>query len=323
MVKYIIKRILMMIPVLFGVSVLVFAIQAFTPGDPADIALGAEATEEAKAEWRDKYNLNDPIIVQYGKYMYKLLVKGDFGTSYRTGTSVNDDLKRAVPISLGIAFWATLIATAIGVPLGIASAKYRGKFIDALCRIISIIGISLPIFWFAFLAILYFSVKLRWFPVSGLTTPKHWVLPVVVCGILSSASIMRITRSSVLDAISQDFVRTAKAKGQTDHVIMRHHILENAMINISNAIGNQFANNLGGTAVIEACFAITGLGNLMVTAINNRDFTCLRAGVLVVALAVSVINLVVDLSYCLIDPRVKGQYASESKMRKKGAANNG
>ena len=316
MLRYIIKRILMMIPVLLGVSILVFAIQAFTPGDPADIALGAEATEEAKEAWRDKYHLNDHIVVQYGKYMYGLIFKGDFGTSYRTGTSVNEDIKRALPISLGIAMWATIIATAIGVPLGIASAKYRGKWIDALCRIISIIGISLPIFWFAFIAILFFAVRLRWLPVSGLTTPRHWIMPVVVCGILSSASIMRITRSSVLDAISQDFVRTARAKGQTDGVIMRHHVLKNAMINISNAIGTQFGNNLGGTAVIEACFAITGLGNLMVSAINNRDFTSLRAGVLVVALAVSIINLIVDLSYCVIDPRVKAQYKVGSKKRR-------
>ena len=166
--KYIIKRILMMIPVLIGVSILVFLIQAFTPGDPADLVLGAQQSEETKYVWREKYDLNDNIVVQYGKYMYRLITKGDFGTSYITGTSVNADLARRLPISLLLATFATIVAALIGVPLGIISAKYRGKWIDALCRVISIIGISLPIFWFAFLAIMFFSVNLRWLPVSGL-----------------------------------------------------------------------------------------------------------------------------------------------------------
>ena len=167
--KYIIKRILMMIPVLFGVSVLVFLIQAFTPGDPADLVLGAQQSEETKYEWREKYDLNDNIVVQYGKYMYRLITKGDFGTSYISGTSVNSDLARRLPISLMLAALATVVAALIGVPLGILSAKYRGKWIDALCRVISIVGISLPIFWFAFLAIMLFAVNLRWLPVSGPT----------------------------------------------------------------------------------------------------------------------------------------------------------
>ena len=314
--KYILKRILMMIPVLFGVSVLVFLIQAFTPGDPADLVLGAQQSEETKYVWREKYDLNDNIVVQYGKYMYRLITKGDFGTSYISGTSVNSDLARRLPISLTLAALATLVAALIGVPLGILSAKYRGKWIDALCRVISIIGISLPIFWFAFLAIMLFAVNLRWLPVSGLMTPKHWIMPVLVTGILSSASIMRITRSSVLDNISQDFVRTARAKGQKESKIMSHHILRNSMINIANIIGAQFGNNLGGTAVIETCFVITGLGTMMVSAINNRDYTSLRASVLVVALAISIINLIVDLSFCLIDPRVKAQYTTGKKKKK-------
>ena len=151
---------------------------------------------------------------------------------------------RRLPISLTLAALATVVAALIGVPLGILSAKYRGKWIDALCRVISIVGISLPIFWFAFLAIMLFAVNLRWLPVSGLMTPKHWIMPVLVTGILSSASIMRITRSSVLDNISQDFVRTARAKGQKESKIMSHHILRNSMINIAHIIGNQLMPTL-------------------------------------------------------------------------------
>lgn len=313
MLKYIIERIIMMIPVLFGVSIIVFMLQVLTPGDPADMALGADVTEEAKEEWREAYNLNDPIVVQYGKYMGKLLFKGDFGLSYRSGSSVNEEIAYRWPISFQLALYGTIIASLIGIPLGIISAKHRGKFLDSLARLVGIVGISLPIFWFAFLMIMLFAVKLGWFPVSGLYSWKHWVLPVLTLGILSSASILRVTRSSVLDCISQDYIRTARAKGQTEGVITRHHILRNAMIPITNSIGTQFANGLGGSAIIESVFVLNGMGTCMVTAINSRDYALLRACVLLIAVAVSVVNLLIDIVYTFIDPRVKSRFSSSKK----------
>lgn len=313
MFKYIIERILMMIPVLFGVSIIVFMLQVLTPGDPADMALGADVTEEAKEEWRESYNLNDTIVIQYGKYMGKLLLKGDFGLSYRSGTSVNDEIAYRWPISFRLALYGTIVASLIGIPLGVISAKHRGKFLDSLARLVGIVGISLPIFWFAFLMIMLFAVRLGWFPVSGLYSWKHWVLPVVTLGILSSASILRVTRSSVLDCISQDYIRTARAKGQTESVITRHHILRNAMIPITNSIGTQFANGLGGSAIIESVFVLNGMGTCMVTAINSRDYALLRACVLLIAVAVSVVNLLIDIIYTFIDPRVKSRFSSGKK----------
>lgn len=313
MLKYIIKRILMMVPVLFGVSIIVFMLQVLTPGDPADMALGADVTEEAKEAWRESYHLNDSIIVQYGKYMGNLLLKGDFGLSYRSGASVNEEIAYRWPISFRLALYGTIAASLIGIPLGVISAKHRGKFLDSLARLVGIVGISLPIFWFAFLMIMLFSVRLGWFPVSGLYSWKHWILPVVTLGILSSASILRVTRSSVLDCISQDYIRTARAKGQTESIITRHHILRNAMIPITNSIGTQFANGLGGSAIIESVFVLNGMGTSMVTAINSRDYALLRACVLLIAVAVSVVNLLIDIIYTFIDPRVKSRFSSGKK----------
>lgn len=316
MLRYFIKRFLMMIPVLIGVSIIVFLIQVLAPGDPADVILGTNVTEEAKYEWKDQYGLNDPIIIQYADYMFNLIAKGDLGRSYRDDSSINATVSRAYPISITISFFATCIACLIGIPLGIISAKKRGKFLDAAARIIGILGISLPIFWFAYLMIMLFAQTLKWLPVSGLYGPKYYILPCLVVGILSSASILRITRTSMLDALSQDYVRTARSKGQTEHNITFHHILRNALIPITNAIGNQLANNVGNTSVIETVFVINGMGILSVSAINNRDYALLRAVVLMFAITVSVVNILIDVVYMLIDPRVKARFTSGKKHTK-------
>ncbi|SCH41407.1 Glutathione transport system permease protein gsiC [uncultured Clostridium sp.] len=323
MAKYIIKRILLMIPVLLGVSILVFLLQVFTPGDPADIALGHTASKEAVYEWKEQYGLNDSIVVQYGHYMWKLITKGDMGISYRTGTSINTELSKRWPISFKMAIIATCIASAIGIPLGIVSAKNRGKFLDAFARLFGIAGISIPVFWLAFLFVMLFSIQLKLLPVSGLFSLKHWVLPSVTIGIVSSASILRVTRSSVLDNISADYVRTARAKGQTEKVIMRHHILRNSLIPIVTSVVTQFAAAIGSSAVVETVFVVNGMGNSTLSAINNRDFALLRACVLLIAVAVCVINLLADLSFTLIDPRVKSRFSNSVKRAKKISAKGG
>ncbi len=320
MLQYIIKRILMMIPVLLGVSVIVFALQVFTPGDPADVVLGATASDEQRAEWKAKYDLDKPIYYQYVKYMKGLITKGDFGISYRTGTSLNSEIAHRWPISLKLAICSVVIGCLIGIPLGILSAQHRGKLLDAIARILGILGISIPMFWLAYLLIMLFAINLKLLPVSGLYSFKHWILPAFTMGILSSASILRVVRSAVLDSISQDFVRTARSKGQKESVITRHHILRNSLIPIINSVGTEFATNLGGSAVIETVFVITGMGVLMVSAINNRDYAQLRACVILVALAVSIVNLFIDLAYAFIDPRIKAQFKSTKRMKKKTAA---
>ncbi len=307
--RYIIKRLLWMIPVLLGISILIFALQVITPGDPADMALGDNATEEQKEEWREKYDLDKPIVVQYGKYMWNIITKGDFGNSYRTGKPITQQILERWPTTFMLAFFTTVIAAIIGITLGIFSALYRGKWFDNVARFFGMLGISMPNFWFALLLIMLFALDLKWFPVSGWYGPKYWVLPSLTLGILGSAAVLRITRSSMLDNIQADFVRTARAKGQTERVVTLHHILKNAMIPITTNIGFQFAMGLAGTMVMEQIFAIAGLGNLMVTAINNRDYPQLRGSILLVAVTVCVVNLIVDILYAVFDPRVKARYS--------------
>lgn len=308
MAKYIGKRILWMIPVLIGVTLLLFLLQAITPGDPADLALGDNATAEQKTEWRAKYGLDEPVVVQYGKYMWGIITRGDFGNSYKTGKSVTGQIIERWPTTFLLALLTTLVSALIGVTLGIFSALYHGKWIDNVTRFFGMLGISMPNFWFALLLIQLFALKMKWLPVSGWYGPKYWILPAMTLGILGSASLLRITRSAMLDNIQADYVRTARAKGQSEKTVTLHHILKNAMIPITTNIGFQFSMGLAGTMILEQIFAISGLGNLMVTAINNRDYPQLRGSIILVAATICVVNLLVDILYALFDPRVKARY---------------
>lgn len=318
MLRYTIKRLIWMIPVLFGVSILVFAIQVLAPGDPADLALGEYASEEAKDAWREERGLNEPIIVQYGEYMAGILTRGDFGNSYQNGKSVTESLVSRFPVTLLTAFGGALIAALIGIPLGIVAATHRNTWVDSAARFLGMLGISLPNFWFALLLIMLFALNLKWLPVSGFYGPKYWILPLMAQGILGAASQMRYTRSAVLDSLQSDFVRTARAKGQTENKVVMHHVLGNAMIPIVTNVGHHIAGGMAGTVVMEQIFSIAGIGTLMITAVNNRDFPMLRGCVLLVAFTMSIVNLVVDLSYTAIDPRIKSRFVTPKKARKAG-----
>ncbi len=315
--KYIVKRLLSMIPVLLGVSLIIFTLLYFTPGDPASMVLGEQATEEAKEEWRDRYGLNDSFWVQYGRYIKDIVTKGDFGSSYRNGRSVTESLMERFPVTFLLAVFTCVLAILIGVVLGIIAANHQNSWVDAIARVFGMLGISIPMFWLALLLIIFFAVKLQWFPVSGFYGPRYWVLPSIAMGMTHAASLMRITRSSVLDCIRQDYVRTARAKGQTEGVITRHHILRNALIPIVTAAGTSFGIALGGAMIMEQIFAIPGLGRLMVDSINQRDYPMVRGAVLLLALSFSLVNLAVDVLYAYIDPRIKAQYQGASKKKKK------
>ncbi len=318
--KYIVKRLLSMIPVLLGVSLIIFTLLYFTPGDPASMVLGEQASEEAKEEWRDRYGLNDPFWVQYGRYIKDIVTKGDFGNSYRNGRSVTESLMERFPVTFLLAVFTCVLAILIGVVLGIIAANHQNSWVDAIARVFGMLGISIPMFWLALLLIMFFAVKLQWFPVSGFYGPRYWVLPSIAMGMTHAASLMRITRSSVLDCIRQDYVRTARAKGQTEGVITRHHILRNALIPIVTAAGTSFGIALGGAMIMEQIFAIPGLGRLMVDGINQRDYPMVRGAVLLLALSFSLVNLAVDVLYAYIDPRIKAQYQGASKKKKKAEA---
>lgn len=312
MVRYVIRRLLLMIPVVIGVTLLIFLLQAFTPGDPAKLALGSDATEAEIQQWREERDLNDPIIVQYGKYMWGVL-HGDFGISYRSPKNITTTIFERWPTTFLVAILSVSISALIGITLGIVAALHRNSWVDSFARFLGMLGVSIPNFWFALLMIILFSLKLKWFPVSGFYGPEYWVLPMATVGILGSAGLMRLTRSAVLDSLSADYIRTARSKGQKESKIVLHHVLRNALIPIVTSIGGHFAAALGGTIILEQIFAIPGLGQLMVNAIYQRDYPLLRGSVLLVAVTASVVNLLVDLIYAWIDPRVMASFRNSVK----------
>ena len=312
MVRYVIRRLLLMIPVIIGVTLLIFMLQAFTPGDPAKLALGNDATEEELQQWREERDLNAPILVQYGKYMWGVL-HGDFGISYRSPKNITTTIFERWPTTFLVAILSVSISALIGIALGIIAALHRNSWVDSFARFLGMLGVSMSNFWFALLMIKQFALNLKWFPVSGFYGPEYWVLPMATVGILGSAGLLRLTRSAVLDSLSADYIRTARSKGQKEGNIVLHHVLRNALIPIVTSIGGHFAAALGGTIILEQIFAIPGLGQLMVNAIYQRDYPLIRGSVLLVAVTASVVNLLVDLIYAWIDPRVMAAFRNSVK----------
>ncbi len=313
--RYIVRRLFLMIPVLLGVSFLIFALQLVTPGDPARLMLGDDALEKDIYDWHEKNGLNDPFLIQYTKYMWRIVSRLDFGLSWRTGQSISSQVISRWPTTCLLAILTTVVSLILGILLGIFAATKRGSIWDSSARVIGMLGVSMPNFWFALLLIMLFAVRLKWLPVSGFRGPRYWILPASTIGILSSAGLMRVTRSAMLDSIMQDYVRTARAKGQSESVVIRHHVLRNAMIPIITSVGRIFAGNMTGTMILEQIFAIPGLGSLMVLSIRTRDFPQLRASVLLVAFTVSIVNLLVDIAYAAVDPRVKAGFRSSNIRR--------
>ena len=308
MIKYIIRRILFLIPVMIGVAFCVFTLLYLTPGDPARMVLGDLATEESLQEFREKEGLNDPFLVQFGNYLYKAVTQGDIGRSYITKRPVMQDIMGAFPYTLKLSAFAMLIAILIGIPCGILSAIKQYSFFDTITMIFAMIGLSMPVFWLGLLLILYFSVHLRWLPSSGFDTFSAMVLPAVALSAQAISMVTRMTRSSMLEVVRADYVRTARAKGQNESVVIWVHALRNALIPVVTLCGLQFGHLLSGAILTESIFAIPGVGRLMVEAIKMRDYPTVQGGVLFVAVAFSVVNLLVDLVYAYIDPRIKAQY---------------
>lgn len=315
MLRYFLKRLLTLIPVLLSVAFLIFTMMYFTPGDPATIVLGDQASEEQLTEWRAARDLDKPFLEQFGKYIYRLVFHGDFGVSYKTGKNVTKSLLERFPTTFILAIATCAIAMLLGVLLGILAANRQGTWVDSILRIFGMAGVSMPIFWLGLLLILWFSVGLKWFPVSGWYGPKYVVLPAMTMGLTFTASLMRTTRSSMLDCIRQDYVITARAKGQNERVITYHHVFRNALIPIITAAGSAFGIALSGAVITEQVFSIPGLGSLMVNAISTRDYPLVRGSVLLLAASFSLVNLLVDLLYAYVDPRIKAQFAGKSQKK--------
>ena len=306
MLKYIVKRLILMIPVVIGIVCIVFTIMYLSPGDPARMILGDRATQEQVEVLREEMGLNDPYIVQFGRYV-KDAASGDFGRSYTNNIPVMETISQRFPNTVLLAVCGMILSVLIGVPIGILAAIKQDTVIDTFSVIFSMLAASIPTFWMALLLIIVFSLNLGWFPSSGLNGISGLVLPSFALAIAYTPVMIRMTRSSVLEVIRQDYIRTARAKGANSKRILMKHALKNALPPIITVIGLNFGGLLGGAVVTETIFSIPGIGIAMVNAIRYKDMPIVMGGVIVIAIAVSLVNLVVDLICVFINPRLREQ----------------
>lgn len=309
MLKYIIKRLLWIIPVLFGVAIVVFTILYFSPGDPAYLALGDNATPEAVEAYRVEMGIDGTYWERLGRLLTGML-HGDLGLSFRSRTPVMDELLVRFKVTFNISAWSIVLGIILGIFFGIVSALKQNSIWDTLSTGCALFGISMPMFWQGLMLILIFSVWLDWLPASGYGTWQQMIMPVIALGVNSSATIMRTTRSSMLEVMRQDYIRTAKAKGQTYWAVVLRHALKNTMIPIVTVIGLQMSTLLAGSIVTEVIFSIAGVGKYLVDSMNARDYNAVQGCVLLIAFVSAILNLIVDIIYTFIDPRMKTMYAS-------------
>lgn len=313
MSRYIYKRLLLMIPVVIMVAVLIFTIMYFTPGDPAIIILGPNASLEQLAAKRAELGIDQPYLVQLWNYLKNVFIRFDFGNSFINGRSVSSQIMERFPRTLMIAALSVLLSIVAGVPLGIVASVHQYTWKDNASMFAALIAASMPGFWIAQMMSLLFALKLGWLPATGIDSWKCYILPVVANAIGGIASMARQTRSSMLEVIREDYITTARAKGQIERKVIYHHALRNALIPIVTCAGGAFGFQLGGALVVETVFSIPGLGKYMMDAINQRDYPSIRGTVIFLAIAFSIVMLVVDIMYAFIDPRIKGQYQSKKR----------
>lgn len=314
--KYILKRLMMMIPVIIGVVFIVFTILRLSPNDPIRTVLGDMASQEEVDAMREEMGLNDPFIVQFYNYIKDIVVKFDFGVSYVNRHEVLDEIKDRFPITLQLAILSTLLAALIGIPLGIISAVKQYGLIDNIATLFGLIFLAMPSFWLALMLIVFFSLNLGILPASGWYGFKYMILPILATGTGCIAGIMRTTRSEMLEVIRQDYIRTARSKGLGEKFVIIKHALRNALIPVVTLIGLQFGRQLGGVFVIETIFAIPGIGKMLVDACSLKNIPIVQGGVVFIAVIYGFVNLIVDIIYGFIDPRISSIY------KKKGVSKN-
>jgi len=317
MLVFIVKRLLMLIPVVLGISFIVLLLLAITPGDPAASMLGTQATPERVAELRAELGLDDPIFVRYFNFLGQI-VRGDFGTSYFTKSSVFDAMMLRIPYTLLLVSVGLAVSVILGIPIGVYAATHHNTWKDNAAMFVALFFVSMPVFWFALLLVRLFGVQLRWFPLSGIGSWRHWVLPVVSMSLLFIATIARQTRSNMLEIIRQDFIVTAKAKGLPQHKVTYRHALKNAMIPVIMVIGNIFGLMIGGALVTEVIFGIPGLGQYTLAGLTGRDYPVIQGGVFILSVMFSLVILIVDIVFAIVDPRIRSQYGRKSEKSRKG-----
>ena len=304
MTKYIFKRLLLLIPVVIGITLFIYVILSAAPGDPAQLILGMDASGDDLAALRAELGLDKPVLVQYANYMLKVL-QGDFGTSWLSGYKVLPEFLNRLPNTILLATLSMAFAAILGITLGIISAIRQNSIIDYFSLALAVLLFSLPAFWFGLMSQIIFCLRLGLLPASGVGSFKHFLLPALTLGANVLASQLRMTRTSMLDVVKQDFIRTARAKGAHERRVIMHHVLRNGMLPVVTQVGISYASCMGGSVVTESVFSIPGVGSLLVNAVKSRDIPVVMGPIIFVAVFVGVINLLVDLLYAWIDPRVK------------------
>ena len=315
MLKYIIKRILYMIPVLLGVLLILFILSEITPGDPANLVLDSSATDAQRVAWREEQGLNDPLPIRFGRYVLNVL-HGDLGNSYKSGQPVFEEIRHRLPISIMFAFFSVVLGIIVGVPLGVLSALKQNTWIDTLLIVVSMLFISIPMFCLGLVLIYIFSVKLNMFPAYGVESVRSLVLPMIVVVAFSAATYIRVARSSMLEAMRQDYILTARSKGQKERIIIFYHMLGNALIPVIAQIGNDFGVQLGGALVLETVFGIPGIGKYIADSITAHNYPSVLGGIFILALLVSMVNLFVDLGYAMVDPRQRTSFGMGERSKR-------
>lgn len=313
MTKFLLKRLLWLIPVLLGVAIVIFSIMYFVPGDPATIILGTEASQAELEAKREQLGLNEPYIVQLATYLNKVFLHFDFGTSYKTGQSIVTEIMTRLPRTVLIGFASMILTFIIGIPLGITAAVHQNGWGDRLCMVLALAGVSIPSFWLALMMVVLFSLRLGWLPPSGIDTWTCYIMPIVAGAVGGIAGLARQSRSSMLEVIRSDYITTARAKGVAERDVIYKHALPNAMLPIITVAGMHLAHIFGGSVVVENVFSIPGIGSYMILAINNRDYPVVEASVLFLAFIFCVVVVLIDIAYGLVDPRIKAQYVGKKR----------
>jgi len=304
MLRYILRRILMLVPVLFGVTLVSFSLLHLVPGDPAEVLGGQEATKEDVERIRREYGLDRPLAVQYLRFAANA-ARGDFGVSIQSRHPVRDLLLQRLTFTLQLSLASILVASAVGLLAGVVSSTRPYSLFDATSMLGALFGISMPIFWLGLLLILVFAVRLHWLPSGGTGTLLHLILPAVALGGASAAVIARMTRASMLEVVQQDYIRTARAKGHREGVVILRHALKNAMIPILTVFGLEFGSMLGGAVLTETVFSLPGIGRLLVEGIFARDYPVVQGAMILVGTTFVLVNLLTDVAYAFFDPRIR------------------
>ena len=307
MSRYVLKRLVMLIPVLIGVTFLVYFIISLSPGDTAAMLAGEDADAATIEALRHELGLDQPVIVQYARYMLNLL-QGDMGNSYKTGRPVTNMIVSSFPNTAKLAFWSILVAVGIALPIGVISATKQYSMFDNVGMVVALIGVATPNFWLGLMMIILFSLNLGWLPSGGSKGWTSYIMPAITLGTGDAALITRMTRSSMLEVIRADYIRTARAKGVPENKVVYQHALRNALIPVVTAIGLQFGSLLGGATLTETVFAWPGIGRSTVDSIKTKDTTQVLGNIVVLTITFSCVNLLVDILYAFIDPRIKAQY---------------